>query len=108
MKLLLYSFLLLGFTANAQAPANTTWYTIQTKERYMPITTKTQTERYGVDYELVDYVFENGDSTILEQLNLDHLESLRETTRSVIVIDKALDVKVKLYAIRFDTFNSEH
>ncbi len=37
----------------------------------------TNIERYKVDYELKDYNFINGDSTILMQLNLKEIESFR-------------------------------
>ncbi len=37
-------------------------------------------DRYKVDYELKDYTFENGDSTILLQLDLESVEPLRNTS----------------------------
>lgn len=91
---------------NPTGNSNTSWYVIKTTERTAPISKPTQTERYGVDYELVDYVFVNADSSILEDLNLDYLESFRQSDKSVVVLDKPLGVKVKLYAVRFDVSNT--
>ena len=54
-------------------------------------------ERYGIDYELKDYTFINGDSTILSQLNLEALEEFRSEDESVEAIDSNTGLIVILY-----------
>lgn len=44
-------------------------------------------ERYNVDYTLKNYVFVNGDSTILEQIDLASIEHLRSATENVELLD---------------------
>jgi hypothetical protein len=56
-----------------------------------------QTERYGVDYELKDYTFVNGDSTVLEMLNLSVLEESRSEDHDVEVIDPSTGLVVILF-----------
>lgn len=57
-------------------------------------------QRYGLDYLLIDYTFVDGDSSIIELLDLDYLEQFRQNDVDVIHIDPISGQKVKLYAAR--------
>lgn len=61
------------------------------------INTPTPQERYKVDYEIADYIFINGDSTVLDLLNLDSLENMRSQANDIEVIDTATGLTVILY-----------
>ena len=54
-------------------------------------------ERYNVDYKILNYSFMNGDSTILNQINLDELEAYRSPTENVHVIDPTTGLDVLLF-----------
>lgn len=54
-------------------------------------------ERYGLDYELVNYNF-NGDSTILESLDLLGIEQYRNNFNDVEIDDYMHNVKILLYS----------
>ena len=60
--------------------------------------TPTHTERYGVDYELTDYTFTNGDSLVLEKLNLSALEEYRQQDQNVQVVCPYTLLTVTLYS----------
>ncbi|MCR9173154.1 MAG: hypothetical protein NXI10_11705 [bacterium] len=63
-------------------------------------------ERYGVDYMVKNYDF-NGDSTILENINLAYLEQFREADSDVEVIDSNTGLTVILfYRKRSNTLNN--
>lgn len=53
--------------------------------------------RYGLDYHLKNYSFTNGDSTVLNQLNLNTYESLRNDTVDVEVQDAATGLIIVLH-----------
>lgn len=55
------------------------------------------TERYGIDYILKDYTFVNGDSSILELLNLDAIEYLRAQDHAVEVFDESTGLIIILF-----------
>ena len=54
-------------------------------------------DRYGLDYELINYNF-NGDSTILESLDLLSLEQYRNTFNDVTLDILNHNVKILLYS----------
>ncbi len=62
-----------------------------------PQSVPTNVERYGVDYELKDYVFQNGDSTILNSINLDYLEQFRLQDSNLDVSDPNTGLIVTLF-----------
>jgi hypothetical protein len=62
-----------------------------------PIQEPDAKDRYGIDYELKDYSFQHGDSTILFQLDLDGLESFRNPNMDVEVIDPNTGLVVILF-----------
>ena len=59
---------------------------------------KSHIDRYKEDYELKDYSFENGDSTILNHLDLDNLEPLRPSSGVIEVIDPNTGLEIILYS----------
>lgn len=66
--------------------------------RYQSGTTLSNVDRYGIDYELINYTFINGDSTILSGLSLENLEYSRHDSEDVIAYDKVVHVNVLLYS----------
>lgn len=54
-------------------------------------------DRYGLDYELKDFNFQNGDSTILYQLDLEGLETFRNPSMDMEVIDPNTGLVVILF-----------
>lgn len=57
----------------------------------------TNTERYNSDYLLKDYAFVNGDSTILEQIDLAAIEHLRSDSENIEVLDANTGLVVILF-----------
>ncbi len=55
-------------------------------------------QRYGYDYIVNDYTFPNGDSSILELINLDQLESSRRQDVNVVETDAATGLSITLIA----------
>ncbi len=55
------------------------------------------TERYNIDYCLKDYHFEDGDSTILYQLDLVYLDGLRMEDSNVEAVDPNTGLTVILF-----------
>lgn len=55
-------------------------------------------ERYQLDYELKDFVFVDGDSTILNAINLDAIEQVRLQGDDIEVFDYENDVTIILYS----------
>ena len=49
----------------------------QTERKMTPIHIPTNIERYQLDYELKDYTFVNGDSSILTLIKMEQYEHLR-------------------------------
>lgn len=70
-------------------------------------------DRYGYDYYLPGYVF-NGDSSILEAIDLDRLEVYREVDNTVTFEDKITGLTITLIAINrigrddHDEINPDH
>tara|TARA_R110002072_G_scaffold302402_1_gene485081 strand:+ start:4104 stop:4430 length:327 start_codon:yes stop_codon:yes gene_type:complete len=89
-SLIAFTLLIFAFT-NSSIAQNT-----QSKKA-IPIPVQSNTERYGIDYELKDYVFINGDSSILNLLNLEPLEPLRSETQNTEVIDTLNGVTIILF-----------
>ncbi len=85
LLLLFILFSSLGFTQNISS-------------RYaVPITPPTPMERYGIDYELKDYIFINGDSTVLNQLDLNSIEQYRSMSEDVEIIDSNTGLTIILF-----------
>ena len=62
---------------------------------------KSTIERYKEDYELQSYSFENGDSTILLQLDVESLEVFRPATGTFVVVDPNTGLNVILYSRKY-------
>lgn len=74
---------------------------IDQTSKYNPqLAPPSNTERYGVDYILKDYVFTDGDSSVIELLDLDFLEQFRKNDVDVIETDPVTGQLVLLYAAR--------
>lgn len=54
-------------------------------------------ERYGIDYELKDYVFNLGDSSILNTIDLNALEQFRNSDSDIEVTDPSTGLTVILF-----------
>lgn len=86
-----FLFLFLGVVSLAQQ-------THDASSRIAPqISPVSNVERYGVDYALKNYVFQDGDSTVLEQINLDALEHHRNPSQDIEVLDQTTGLIVILY-----------
>lgn len=93
MRQLLTTIGALGFaiTAFSQSSLDT-----QPRQQYQP-ETPTNQERYGIDYQLKDYPFIDGDSTILNLIDLSYLEEFRTEDQDVEIIDPYTGLTVILY-----------
>lgn len=54
-------------------------------------------ERYGIDYELKDYVFNSSDSSILHSIDLNALEQFRNSDSDIEVTDPSTGLTVILF-----------
>ena len=54
-------------------------------------------ERYNIDYALKDYIFQNGDSTILNSLDLEYLEHYRLPDSDIDVTEPNTGLTVTLF-----------
>ena len=97
--LLTLSILLLNFSSFSQS--NTSKYAV-------PITPLTPVERYGVDYELKDHVFTNGDSTVLNLIDLTTFEDQRSQTENVEIIDTATGLTIVLFFEKKEKTTTTH
>lgn len=79
---------MLGFAQQTETP---------TSREVQPVVLKSNIERYNVDYKIINYTCVNGDSTILNHINLDELESHRSTTEDVQVIDPNTGFEIILF-----------
>ena len=59
---------------------------------------ETNIQRYGLDYELIDYTFVNGDSTILNELDITANFHARLLNDDLVLTDIAHNVKILLYS----------
>ncbi|OFZ53061.1 MAG: hypothetical protein A3D92_23460 [Bacteroidetes bacterium RIFCSPHIGHO2_02_FULL_44_7] len=91
---LLFFSLALSVSVAAQTPTNSD------ARKINPNGEVSNAQRYQVDYELVDYTFVNGDSTILDVLDLASMEYLRHDTMDQVYRDVNNDVAVLLYSRR--------
>ena len=57
----------------------------------------TMQERYDYDYKLKDYVFIDGDSTILDLINIDLFEPMRHQTENVEIFLPNINQTLVLY-----------
>ena len=71
----------------------------QTERKMTPIHIPTNIERYQVDYELKDYTFVNGDSSILTLINLEQYEHLRLQNQDVEISDDSTEKIIILFSI---------
>lgn len=55
----------------------------QTERKMTPVHSPTNIERYQDDYELKNYTFVDGDSSILNSIDLDDYESLRQMDQNI-------------------------
>ena len=62
------------------------------------LTTEQFVQNYGLDYELVDYTFVTGDSSILYDLNLQNLYDLRKEAQDTEYIDLQRGVTILVYS----------
>lgn len=94
MKLLLsciFAGLFLGFSFG-QTPVNID------SRKVSPNGELSNAQRYGYDYELIDYDFSSGDSTILDVLDLPSMEYLRHDTMDQAYRDTYNGVVVLIYS----------
>ena len=71
----------------------------QTERKMTPIHIPTNIERYQDDYELKNYNFVEGDSSILNSIDLDEYESMRQMNHDVEVELEELQVVLILYSV---------
>ncbi len=71
----------------------------QTERKMTPIHIPTNIERYQDDYELKNYNFVDGDSSILNSIDLDDFESMRQMDHDVEVEIEELQVVLILYSV---------
>lgn len=71
----------------------------QTERKMTPIHIPTNIERYQDDYELKNYHFVDGDSSILNSIDLDDFESMRQMDHDVEVEIEELQVVLILYSV---------
>ncbi len=71
----------------------------QTEKKAAVLIIPTNQERYQIDYELKDYVFIDGDSSILNQLNLDNYEQYRFLNENNEIFITAINQTLVLYPI---------
>ena len=70
----------------------------QSTERYVtPMELPTNIERYNVDYKLVDESVIVSDSSILSQIDLDILDSMRAIDHNVVVNDVNTGLEIILF-----------
>ena len=70
----------------------------QSTERYVtPMELPTNIERYNVDYKLVDESVIVSDSSILSQIDLDRLDSMRAIDHNVVVNDVNTGLEIILF-----------
>ena len=55
-------------------------------------------ERYSFDYELIGHSFSNGDSTILDELNIDGMLLSRKTNIDIEITDLEYGVRILIYS----------
>lgn len=91
-KCLLFSFLLLSLSSIAQTPVNAD------SRKVSPFGELSNQQRYGIDYELVDYTFVGGDSSILDLLDLNSMEYMRHDEFDQVYRDQTNHVMVLLYS----------
>ena len=61
---------------------------------------------YKTEFELKEYSFTNGDSTLLDAINFEMLSSLRQQSVDVEVYDQAIDQTIILYS--FDKIEAKY
>jgi len=69
-----------------------------TKNTLLAHGNETNIQKYELDYELIDYVFVNGDSSILNDLNINGFTSSRLYSDDLEVTDLEHGVKVLIYS----------
>jgi len=60
---------------------------MSSSKQMVPVTTPTNVERYGIDYEIKDYTFNITDSSMINAIDLNSIEHLRSQTENVEVFD---------------------
>jgi hypothetical protein len=70
----------------------------QTQKQAIPISIKTNQQRYKVDYELKDYVFINGDSSLLNSINIDAIEYQRAQSSDIEIFNSDINQIIVLYS----------
>ena len=85
----------------------------QTQRQAIPLPTKNNQERYKIEYELKDYVFINGDSTILNSINIEAIEYQRVQSTDIEIFNSDINQIIVLYSldklvVNKERFNSTH
>lgn len=70
----------------------------QTQRQAIPLPTKNNQERYKIEYELKDYVFINGDSTILNSINIEAIEYQRVQSTDIEIFNSDINQIIVLYS----------
>ena len=69
-------------------------------DRYQtPVDTPSNIERYKIDYELVDESLIAADKSILNLLNLDAIDRVRQESEDVIYFDEVNEIELRVYSI---------
>ncbi len=70
----------------------------QTQRQAIPLPIKNNQERYKIEYELKDYVFINGDSTILNSINIEAIEYQRVQSTDIEIFNSDINQIIVLYS----------
>ncbi len=70
----------------------------QTSKKMMPVTPLSGIERYKIDYELVNYTFVDGDSSVLNLIDLEHFDVVRKENQDIEITDSVTGLKVLIYS----------
>lgn len=71
----------------------------QTERKMTPVHSPSNIERYQDDYELKNYTFVDGDSSILNSIQLDEYESLRQMDQNIEIDLTDLNQTLILYSV---------
>ena len=70
----------------------------QAQRQAIPLPIKTNQQRYKIEYELKDYVFINGDSTILNSINIEAIEYQRVQSTDIEIFNSDINQIIVLYS----------
>jgi hypothetical protein len=71
----------------------------QTERKMTPVRIPTNIQRYQDDYELKNYDFEDGDSSVLNSIDLKQYESFRQLNENVEIVLDFIHTTLILYSV---------